>query len=209
MPDYSLGKIYMLVSKHTDKIYVGSTTEKYLSNRFSKHKSHYNHWKHGIGGKCLSFDLFELGINDVEIVPIECFPCNNFYELRIRERYYQDKFKDKLINKLNAFTSDEEVKEQKKQWYEEHKENTSQKQKQRYKENREHILARNKQWNENNKEKLKQQKKEYREKNREQIKEKKQQKLTCECGTIYSYGNQNRHYKSKKHINFMNMNSTQ
>ena len=37
MPDYNNGKIYKIISSYTDKIYVGSTTEKRLCDRFSGH----------------------------------------------------------------------------------------------------------------------------------------------------------------------------
>ena len=40
MPDYSKSKIYLIKNKNNDNlIYVGSTTEHYLSTRFNKHKA--------------------------------------------------------------------------------------------------------------------------------------------------------------------------
>ena len=38
--EYKQGKIYKLISKQTDNIYIGSTKQK-LSNRFNNHKSNY------------------------------------------------------------------------------------------------------------------------------------------------------------------------
>lgn len=35
MPDYSLGKIYKIVSNQTNKIYIGSSTKKRLSERMT------------------------------------------------------------------------------------------------------------------------------------------------------------------------------
>ena len=40
MPDYKKGKIYKLISKHTNKIYVGSTTLD-LNIRLHKHRTNY------------------------------------------------------------------------------------------------------------------------------------------------------------------------
>ena len=37
---YSRGKIYKIVSDCTDKIYIGSTCEKYLSNRLAGHRKY-------------------------------------------------------------------------------------------------------------------------------------------------------------------------
>ena len=46
----------------------------------------------------------------------------------------------------------------------------------------------------------------HREKNKEQINEKKKKKFTCICGSQYSKGNQQRHFRSEKHINFIRLN---
>ena len=41
---YNNGKIYKLVSNHTDKIYIGSTCKERLCQRLAKHKSNYKQW---------------------------------------------------------------------------------------------------------------------------------------------------------------------
>lgn len=41
MVNYLNGKIYKLASSQTDKVYVGSTTKLYLSQRMSEHKADY------------------------------------------------------------------------------------------------------------------------------------------------------------------------
>ena len=90
MPNYELGKIYKITSPHTDKIYIGSTCEKHLSNRLAGHKSDYKRMlklkEEGFNTypKITSCELIKLG--DVEIVLIENYPCNDRYELLRRER---------------------------------------------------------------------------------------------------------------------------
>ena len=80
MPDYKNSKIYKLVSPHTDKIYIGSTTQ-ILSQRLSQHKRTKTTKSHF---------LFELG--DVKIILIEDCPCNRKEELLKKERYYIENF---------------------------------------------------------------------------------------------------------------------
>jgi len=45
--------------------------------------------------------------------------------------------------------------------------------------------------------------KEYYEENREQITEQKKQKYTCECGSIIRKCDRARHFKSKKHTDYL------
>lgn len=77
---YDNGKIYKINSKHSDKVYIGSTYHK-LNWRFSVHKS--NHKKYN----CSVSELFKLG--DCKIELIENYPCKNRKELEIREGWHQ------------------------------------------------------------------------------------------------------------------------
>ena len=104
MPDYELGKIYKITSPHTDKIYIGSTCEKHLSNRLAGHKSQYKCMVKFTAMGCssgftkmTSYELIKLG--EVEIVLIENYPCKDRYELLRREREIIDENKDKIVNK--------------------------------------------------------------------------------------------------------------
>jgi hypothetical protein len=81
MPDYQQGRIYKLVSPHTDQVYVDSTCEKYLTDRKSGHKTDFKRWKVGKRKKVKSFELFELGEDDVDIILLEYYPCNSKSEL--------------------------------------------------------------------------------------------------------------------------------
>ena len=51
-----------------------------------------------------------------------------------------------------------------------------------------------------NKDKYDAYKKKYRENNKNKINE----KLTCECGSIYSRSHKSHHYKTNKHLEFIN-----
>lgn len=90
-------KIYKLVDKTNDNIYIGSTWET-LSMRLSKHKSHYNQYLKGNGGSVRSFDI--LKTQDYEIKLIEDYPCNTEKGSKQREGHYQDNIE--YVNKNRA-----------------------------------------------------------------------------------------------------------
>ena len=78
MPNYQNGKIYKLVSKISNDIYIGSTVNR-LCHRLHSHKKETN--------DCVSKQLFA---NDavIQIILIESCPCNNKMELIAREHHY-------------------------------------------------------------------------------------------------------------------------
>ena len=74
--DYSKTKIYKIESALGDKVYIGSTINKYLSQRFQLHKSEYKRWKKRTAHKITSYELFDLyGVENCNIVLIEEYPC--------------------------------------------------------------------------------------------------------------------------------------
>ncbi len=98
MVNYQLGKIYKVVSPFSDYFYVGSSCEKYLTKRFNKHKWNYGHW---VDGKKYQtyVSVFEvLQFDKCNIILLENCPCNTKEELRAREQYYIDKYKDLVVN---------------------------------------------------------------------------------------------------------------
>ena len=90
MPNFSQGKIYMIWSPHTEKIYVGSTTQS-LSSRFSAHKGK---------TRCSSKEIMEFPETKIEL--IEEYPCENKKELNKREGEVIRENKDKCVNKRIA-----------------------------------------------------------------------------------------------------------
>jgi DNA-binding protein H-NS len=142
---YHYSKIYKLVSKKTNDIYVGSTCIKYLSSRIGQHKNHYKLWKNGTGTYLSSFIIIEY--DDCTIELIEQYKCNSKKELREREQYYIDTIPN-CINKRNAYTDHNEhmkkyhityyqknkdiLKERQKKYRKSHKEEISKKQMEKY-----------------------------------------------------------------------------
>ena len=163
MPDYSKSKIYKLTTIHNpDLIYYGSTTVS-LKKRKSGHKAQF---KSGIR-KYMSFDLFELGENDVEITLMEDFNCYSKKELQDRERWYiennncinkkvpnrtvkeyyethKDVIKD--YHKQYTLINKDKIKDYKKSYYETNKNEIMNKQKDYYEQNKDIKLEYHKQY---------------------------------------------------------------
>ncbi len=106
MVNYGNGKVYKIVSDETDKIYVGSTTKKYLSQRMDSHRADYKRFKNGQGDNIKSFEI--LKYEDAKIILLESFPCKSKDELLAREQYYIELYKDVVANKNNALGRDQE-----------------------------------------------------------------------------------------------------
>jgi hypothetical protein len=86
LKDYSKSMIYKIepIGEHEEhEIYFGSTTKKYLSQKFSGHRGAYKEWKNGNSrsyvSSCILFDKY--GVDQCQILLIEDFPCKNVNEL--------------------------------------------------------------------------------------------------------------------------------
>lgn len=108
MTDYKLGKIYKIISVNTDKVYIGSSAQKYLSKRMGTHNEKYTKYKNGTYHYVSSFDIIEKG--QAKIVLLESFPCNSVDELRAREQYWIENTPN-CVNKFKAYRTEEEAKE--------------------------------------------------------------------------------------------------
>ena len=96
--DYTNSIIYLILDKHTRECYVGSTATS-LAKRMYRHRENlkaYNKWV--AGGKqgktrtnCASYAILER--NQYTSFELEKFPCNDKRELRSREGYYIDKYR--------------------------------------------------------------------------------------------------------------------
>jgi hypothetical protein len=185
---YHNGKIYKLVSNHTDKIYVGSTCKERLCQRLAKHKSDFKQWLKN--GKCniTSYRLFELG--DVEIVLLESVRCESKDELHKKEREYIEKFKDNILNHVIPTRTKTEYDSI---YYTDNIERISERSKQYYNEHKEKIIESVAQYRENNIEKIK-----AYDKVRQQV------LYDCECGKKQiKKGCKGAHNKTKMHLNFL------
>jgi len=85
MDRYRNSKIYVIKSDSTDKVYVGSTTER-LSIRMSKHKCKYKRYLLKKSSYVTAFQI--LKFNNAYIEILESFPCNIREDLLKREGHY-------------------------------------------------------------------------------------------------------------------------
>jgi hypothetical protein len=106
MVNYNLGKIYKLVSHLTDKIYIGSTAEKYLSRRLESHRSDQRKYLAGEMNHITSYEMLQYP--DVAIVLLESYPCATKDELLSRERFWIDNNLNICVNKVRPKITPEE-----------------------------------------------------------------------------------------------------
>lgn len=187
------GKVYKITSSQTDKIYIGSTFEKYLSNRLHGHRKNYKRYQQGKFNFITSFKLLEY--DDCEIELIKKYDDITKQELRAKEGKYIKKNMDIVVNKNIAGRI-------MKQYREDNAEEIKKKNKKYRGDNEERI----KQYREGNKEKANQYTKQYYRDNIEKIKQKKNGNHDCECGGKYTTAHKSRHEKTKKHIDYINSN---
>jgi len=82
--NYENGKIYKIVGGNEH--YIGSTTQRYVSQRFSQHVAKYNRYKKTGKEFVSSFILFDkYGVDGCSIELIEYFSCKHKQELEKRE----------------------------------------------------------------------------------------------------------------------------
>tara|TARA_R110002074_G_scaffold211528_1_gene380965 strand:+ start:52 stop:582 length:531 start_codon:yes stop_codon:yes gene_type:complete len=141
MPDYQRGKIYKIISPHTDKCYVGSTALQYLSSRMAQHRQDFRR-----GVSITSSEIIKLG--DYEIVLLELCPCNSKDELHMRERHYMETLDcvnnknvartilekveiQRICNKTHRMNNKEYHKKRTSDYYEKNKDSLKQKRKER------------------------------------------------------------------------------
>lgn len=164
MPDFQNGKIYKLVSDNTNKIYIGSTTMT-LNDRLQRHKSNFkNNESSNSAKKLMRYD-------DVKIILLLDYPCNNKVELLLKEQEYMDLNKNICVNFRRAKVDKKEYMKQ----YMKDKNNI-----------KNHIEAVKRYVNKN---------KEYI------YGRAKEKILCLYCDIYHRRGNKASHYKSKKHLN--------
>ena len=184
---YNTSMIYSIRSPHTDKYYIGSTTQK-LCKRFGDHTKNYKAYLNDTYQFITSFKILELG--DAYIELLEEMNCDNKTMLQKREGELIREHKNNCVNKCIAGRTKKEYhienKELEKQYRLDNKEYIQEQQKQYRNDNKEHIRELSKQyridnkehynqWRIDNKEHIREQAKQYRIDNKEQIKEQKKQ----------------------------------
>ena len=122
---YNNSMIYTIRSPHTDKYYIGSTTQ-ILCKRFSDHKVNYNDYLNEKYHFVTSFKIFELGDAYVEL--LEEVNCENKHQLVRREGELIRLHKNECVNKRiegrtqkeYQIDNKEEITKQRKQYTIEH-----------------------------------------------------------------------------------------
>jgi hypothetical protein len=174
MIDYKNGKIYRIVCHTTNKIYIGSTTKKHLSQRLSKHKADYKRFVIGKSKACTSSRVV-LENNNYSMELIELVPCESKSELTLREAYYIRTIE--CVNKRIPHRTYEEYHQANKEYYQE-------KQKEYYHKNKEIVSEKQKEYYQKNKEKM-------------------NQKIECECGVVIYKRHIIQHTKTKRHQKYL------
>ena len=149
---YNNSMIYTIRSPHTNKFYIGSTTQR-LCKRFTNHKSSYNAYVNNIGNYITSFKIIELGDSYIEL--LERFDCEDKNELEKREGELMRLHKDLCINKQIAGRTIKQYHidnvDKRKQYDIDNADKIKQQKKQYYADNLESIKLRNKQIYQNKK----------------------------------------------------------
>lgn len=205
MVNYKEGRIYKIVSAHSDKYYIGSTTQT-LCKRMEVHRSKYKGYLKGQGPYVTSFELLKLG--ECHIYLIEKCSCDSKEELCKREGELIREFKNELVNKkiegrtMAEYRIDnkDNIKEMNKQYRINNQDKIKDKIKQYRIDNQDNIKHTMKQYYIDNQEKIKEMHKQYFIDNQDKIKETRGEKIICECGSEISRGNRSQHLKTKKHL---------
>jgi hypothetical protein len=168
MPDYSNGKIYCLWC-YDNYYYVGSTINE-IRYRLGKHKQD--------SKKYLERRVYKhintIGWENVKIQVIEDYPCNSRKELLKKENEYIASMRGDThcLNIKLAELTENELKEQQKNYRQEHRDKILNYKKNYREENKEKIAKYNKKYEETNSEQVKEAVAKYREENKEKIAEK-------------------------------------
>jgi hypothetical protein len=172
--DYSLGKIYKLVSNETDDIYIGSTCQRLLCMRFGDHKKNYRQWLEGKNHYRTSYEIVKQ--DSCQITLIENYPCKDKYELESRERYHIEN--TSCVNKYIPTRTHKE-------YHEQHKSIRNERSRQHRKENQDYY----KECDKNR----------YTGERKEKLLYWSRQRIICECGNEISQGQLVKHLRTNKH----------
>ena len=173
--------LYTIRSPHTDKYYIGSTTQ-ILCKRFADHKTHYKYYQTGKGYFLTSFKILELG--DAYIELLEEINCDNRNQLEKREGELIREHKINCVNRNIPCRTGKEyyndnsdiIKEHRKEYYNDNFDRISQQKKEYNLINADKLKEYYKEYNLLNADKKKQYMKEYNLLNADKINEKRRAK---------------------------------
>ena len=111
---YNHAKIYKIVCNTTALVYIGSTTQRYLSQRIAEHKSSFKRWTTNKSKQfCSSFEILKGG-NYSYILLEEC-NCQNKDQLHARERFHIEN--TECVNIYTPNQTPDELVEWQRQYY--------------------------------------------------------------------------------------------
>lgn len=134
MHNYLNSKIYKIIDKTNDNIYIGSTILE-LDKRLNKHIRDYNCFLNGKMNFISSFDI--LKNNDFIIELICLFPCQNRIELLQKENEYIISYN--CINRYKSYNTIEDIRIRQKKDNIKYKEKNPEKYKEHQEKRKEHI----------------------------------------------------------------------
>jgi hypothetical protein len=216
---YYNGKIYQIVSfSHPELVYYGSTIQS-LSNRMCCHRKNYKQ-----GYYVSSSELFKY--DDVKILLIENYKCNNREELNKREGEYirnnecvnkviagrtqrqwkednNDAIKEyaKKYSKKYKENNTKLLQENAKKYYDDNKEQKIEKAKKYYDDNKEQKIEKAKKYYDDNKDAKKIYAKIRYQVNKEYVSKRNAEIIKCECGLEITKNYKLRHTKTSIHKN--------
>jgi hypothetical protein len=182
---YAHAKVYKIWNDVDSEVYVGSTCKRYLSQRFSKHRTALTKFRRDneYHGMKLYPHMSKIGFEHFKIELLENVRCECINELRKREGFWIRELKANLNLKIPGQTG--------KEYRETHKDKI-------------------KEYRETHKDQIKDQRKEYRETHKDQANKYRKthyeqhkyqinKKIACDCGVSSTHNNYARHTKSKVH----------
>ena len=206
-PETFTAYIYQIYDHWEGLRYVGSTT-KSVNHRLKGHEMAYTQYKR-LGTKFMtSFNVLCNGDYDISI--LERVEVKSLKELRKIEGKYIA-----AIDCVNLRVAGQTTKEYytankqalmmtKKAHYEANKEAVKQQRRVYYKANHDKLLEKAKAYRDLNKDAIAIKYKVYHEANKHIKAAQQSKKMTCECGSIFRQGEKARHFRSQKHIEYLN-----
>jgi hypothetical protein len=89
------GVIYMFTTPHSDKVFIRGTNNT-PQERLKEHRKDYR--RSGSKRYITSYEIFEQGENEVQIIVLEQWISISRRQMKERERYFIDMYKDRCVN---------------------------------------------------------------------------------------------------------------
>ena len=202
--NYDKTHFYKIVCKDLDikDCYVGHTTD-FTTRKYDHKQRCSNPNNGGYNLPVYRFMRENGGWENFEMILIKAEKCENAMEARSKERKYKEELNANLNGNVPARTFKEcceTHKEERRVYGIEYRKNNKDKIRERTEKNKDKRKIYNKEYRDNNREKLLEDKKQYYERTKH---EKSLKPWTCECGSTICLGAKSKHFKSKKHQQYI------